>query len=144
MLEATLQDPETLARFVSDAVVSPIVLKAMNKVSSEQNLLSQTVLTKGDLVMMEDENRRCKRVFIHLQALCVTDEAEESLWHWQLLYARLQRNEKLLPSGGRMRVDSGGWMSRVGRAMSSMGTSGSSLGRRSGLNAFGRRRREVT
>ena len=92
---------------------------------------------------MESEERRCRRVFNHLEALCLTDEAKKSLWEFQQNYARHIGCDRLLPVGATMKD---GWMSRMGRAISG-GTSangtGTSLGRRSGLSAFGRRRGHV-
>lgn len=92
---------------------------------------------------MENEEKRCRRAFIHLEALCLTDEAKKSLWEFQQSYARQVACVRLLPVGGSMKD---GWMSRMGRAMSG-GTSttrdGTSLGRRSGLSAFGMRKGHV-
>ncbi|KAK3995324.1 hypothetical protein QBC44DRAFT_260481, partial [Cladorrhinum sp. PSN332] len=51
---------------------------------------------------LEDDDARCKRVFIHLEALCVTEEARESLKRWQAGYARKTRRSGLLPVGERM------------------------------------------
>ncbi|KAK4224200.1 hypothetical protein QBC38DRAFT_371515, partial [Podospora fimiseda] len=51
---------------------------------------------------LEDEDARCKRVFIHLEALCVTEDARESLKRWQAAYARKMKRGALLPVGERM------------------------------------------
>jgi hypothetical protein len=48
------------------------------------------------------EEMLSKRVFIHLEALCVTIEAKASLWRFQQEYARLVDCEALLPFGGSM------------------------------------------
>jgi hypothetical protein len=58
-----------------------------------------------------------KHVFRDLEALCVTTEAKKSLWEWQLTYARQEKIEALLPTGGRMSEVRGGWVSRMGRAI---------------------------
>jgi hypothetical protein len=58
-----------------------------------------------------------KRVFRDLEALCATTEAKKSLWEWQLTYARQEQDEALLPAGGKMTDDKGGWVSRMGRAI---------------------------
>lgn len=72
--------------------------------------------------LSEDRERRIKRVFLHLEVLCVTTEAKISLWEWQLAYARRERNETFLPNGGKMTNDRTGWVSRVGRAIIGSGT----------------------
>ncbi|KAK4162886.1 hypothetical protein QBC43DRAFT_214321, partial [Cladorrhinum sp. PSN259] len=46
---------------------------------------------------LEDDEARCKRVFVHLEAFCVTEEARESLKRWQAVYARKTRMSALLP-----------------------------------------------
>ena len=91
-----------------------------------------------DRIVKEETERRAKRILLHLEAFCVTNDAKKSLWEWQLAYARTQRNEKYLPQGGRMVGEQkGGWVSRMGRAIGG-GASGtlSSLGRHSGLGAL--------
>lgn len=52
--------------------------------------------------MYNDEVRRCKRVFYTLQSLCVTVEAKNSLWGFQLRFARERKMEAVLPDGGTM------------------------------------------
>lgn len=52
--------------------------------------------------MHNDEVRRCKRVFYTLQSLCVTAEAKNSLWGFQLRFARERKMEAVLPDGGTM------------------------------------------
>ena len=118
--------------------------KSKQKDSHEQPLEQESrTQDEIDRFMKEEEEKRNKTVLLHLEALCVTNEARRSLWDWQLAYARTVRNEKYLPAGGRMTGEKGGWVSRMGRAISGgMSTSGtmSSLGRRSGLGALGRRK----
>jgi hypothetical protein len=49
-----------------------------------------------------DEEKLGKRVFLHLEALCLTIEAKASLWRFQQDYARLVNCDALLPVGGSM------------------------------------------
>jgi hypothetical protein len=100
-----------------------------------------------DRLMKSEEEKRNKKVLLHLDALCVSNDAKKSLWEWQLAYARTARNEKYLPQGGRMvGQEKGGWVSRMGWMVNGgMSASGSlsSLGRRSGLGALVRRKGNV-
>ncbi|KAI1502195.1 hypothetical protein F5X99DRAFT_427565 [Biscogniauxia marginata] len=85
--------------------------------------------------LLTDEDNRSRRVFLHLEALCTTDEASRSLRAWQQGYARRMGKANLLPRGGTMEDrnrDStnhhGQWRDRtwVGRLLS--GSSSSSGG----------------
>lgn len=69
----------------------------------------------ADAELLLDEDERCKRVFVHLEAFCATDEARRSLFTFQQEYARKMRRPKLLPRGGTMgdRVW-GSYISRMG------------------------------
>ncbi|KAI0483761.1 hypothetical protein F4859DRAFT_411067 [Xylaria cf. heliscus] len=53
--------------------------------------------------LLVDEDTRARRVFMQLNALCMTSEARRSLQNWQQSYARLTGKEHLLPKGGTMR-----------------------------------------
>lgn len=55
------------------------------------------------------EDRIALRVFKEIQGWCVTQEARESFWWWQLRFAREQRNDAYLPKGSTMK-DS--WVSK--------------------------------
>ncbi|TDZ30399.1 hypothetical protein C8035_v002496 [Colletotrichum spinosum] len=46
---------------------------------------------------VSEDDRRCRRVFHHLDSLCATDEARKSLYAWQTGYARKHRRDALLP-----------------------------------------------
>ena len=46
-----------------------------------------------------DDDNRCRRVFVHLKAMCRTREASTSLLAWQIRFARRSRREQLLPAG---------------------------------------------
>lgn len=77
---------------------------------------SQSLATHAaDAELLLDDDERCKRVFIHLEAFCATDEARGSLFAFQQEYARKMRRPKLLPRGGTMgdRVW-GSYISRMG------------------------------
>lgn len=58
--------------------------------------------TKQDAGLLLDDDMRCRRVFLHLAALCASPEALRSLHAWQQAYARRTGREALLPRGGTM------------------------------------------
>jgi hypothetical protein len=49
-----------------------------------------------------EEEKLGRRVFAHLEALCLTIEAKASLWRFQQDYARIVNCEAFLPIGGSM------------------------------------------
>ncbi|KAK1974234.1 hypothetical protein LZ30DRAFT_640691 [Colletotrichum cereale] len=49
--------------------------------------------------LLSDEDNRSLRIFLHLDALCGTPEAQKSLHAWQEAYARKNRRDALLPKG---------------------------------------------
>ncbi|RDW71855.1 hypothetical protein BP5796_07889 [Coleophoma crateriformis] len=71
---------------------------------------------KGDDDSEGDATTIYRRVFIHLEALCRTKEARQSLWEYQQAFARTHKNEKLLPVGGRM-VERNEWVRRLSRVL---------------------------
>lgn len=71
-------------------------------------------IAQADVALLLDEDERCKRVFVHLEAFCATDEARASLRLWQQDYARKTGRKKLLPKGGAMQDrQSGSYISRI-------------------------------
>ena len=46
-------------------------------------------------------------MFYTLQSLCVTNEAKQSLWDFQLRFARERKMEACLPDGGKMEPSHG-------------------------------------
>ncbi|KAK3682391.1 hypothetical protein B0T22DRAFT_282392 [Podospora appendiculata] len=60
-------------------------------------------LVVADATALTDETNRARRVFLHLEALCVTGAARRSLRAWQQGYARREQAPALLPRGGTMR-----------------------------------------
>lgn len=69
----------------------------------------------ADAKLLLDDDERCKRVFVHLEAFCATDEARRSLFAFQQEYARKMRRPKLLPRGGTMGDRAwGSYISRMG------------------------------
>jgi hypothetical protein len=64
------------------------------------NLTHNAVHREAEL--LSDDDNRCRRVFLHLDALCATDEAKRSLHVWQQDYARRTGRECLLPPRGAM------------------------------------------
>lgn len=68
----------------------------------------------ADAALLLNDDERCKRVFVHLEAFCATDEARISLRTWQQEYARKTGRKKLLPKGGAMQDrHSGSYISRI-------------------------------
>lgn len=59
-------------------------------------------VTIADATALTDDDNRCRRVFLHLEATCTTDEARNSLYAWQQDHARKTNREVLLPRGGTM------------------------------------------
>ena len=74
-------------------------------------------LVLANAAALTDEDSRIRRVFVHLEALCMTDEARFSLHLWQQEYARQMKRETFLPPGGTMvdapRKTSGGITGRL-------------------------------
>lgn len=71
-------------------------------------------IAQADATLLLDDDERCKRVFLHLEAFCATDEARISLRTWQREYARKTGREKLLPKGSVMQDrHSGSYISRI-------------------------------
>jgi hypothetical protein len=65
----------------------------------------------------QTQDERSSRTFHHLQSLCTNNESRRSLWEFQLQFARIKGKPDLLPKGGKMVDERGGWLGRVGRAM---------------------------
>ncbi|KAK8034572.1 hypothetical protein PG993_009567 [Apiospora rasikravindrae] len=79
--------------------------------SSNLSIASNRASRDLDAMLLLDEDNRARRVFLHLEAMCITHEAKKSLHTWQYNYARRMGKECLLPRGG---GDSGrGWVSRL-------------------------------
>lgn len=71
-------------------------------------------IAHSDAALLLDDDERCKRVFVHLEAFCATDEARTSLSTWQQEFARKTGRKKLLPKGGVMHErHSGSYISRI-------------------------------
>ncbi|KAI3398336.1 hypothetical protein diail_9428 [Diaporthe ilicicola] len=69
----------------------------------------------ADAELLLDDDERCKRVFVHLEAFCATDDARSSLFAWQRDFARKTGRPKLLPKGGTMGDGVlGSYISRLG------------------------------
>ena len=83
-------------------------------------------LTIANAAALSDDDNRCRRIFLHLENACVTDEARNSLYAWQQEYARKTNREVLLPRGGTMEDPRGLRSSVFGRSLfgsrRSMGT----------------------
>ncbi|RKF60429.1 hypothetical protein OnM2_051015 [Erysiphe neolycopersici] len=98
MLETLVIDRKTYTRFQDGTLPSSRTVSTLNDSDSPET-------TAGLQYLNDEETRRCKKSFIHLGALCVTDEAKKSLWNFQLAYARSQGKKQLLPIGGQMDPD---------------------------------------
>lgn len=69
----------------------------------------------ADAKLLLDDDERCRRVFVHLEAFCATEEARRSLFAFQQDFARKERRPKLLPKGGTMGDRNlGSYISRMG------------------------------
>jgi hypothetical protein len=76
-----------------------------NRVDREDSWHS---IATPNAALLSDDDNRCRRVFLHLEALCTTHEARSSLYAWQQGYARQTGREALLPRGGSMVDKAGG------------------------------------
>ncbi|TPX10016.1 uncharacterized protein E0L32_001213 [Thyridium curvatum] len=70
-------------------------------------------IARTDVSLLLDETNRCKRVFLHLEAMCTTSEAKRSLFLFQQDYARKHNRKALLPTGGTMVAGRQGLVSRI-------------------------------
>ncbi|CAN8098378.1 unnamed protein product [Discula destructiva] len=71
-------------------------------------------IAHAEAALLLDDDERCKRVFVHLEAFCATDEARISLRTWQQEYARKMGRKTLLPKGGMMQDrQNGSYFSRI-------------------------------
>lgn len=64
-----------------------------------------------DAELLEDEDNRCRRVFLHLETMCLSKEARGSLQAFQQEYARKMKRPGLLPQCGSM--EDRGFVSRL-------------------------------
>jgi hypothetical protein len=112
-----------MKQYLEDGPPSPIPKATFGKAKGKGKGKSCVAEDGTDLIdtcsafLTEDGDRRMQRVFIHLETLCITSDAKKSLWDWQLAYARKERNEKLLPTGGKMSEERS-WVSRMGKVFS--------------------------
>jgi len=150
MLGDALNDPEVYKSFQDNSKFpAPKVRDNDPKKIEDQEMYEPA--TTGIQQIRNDEDKRVLRVFAHLRSLCVTNEARQSLWEFQQLYARINVNEKWLPANGSMEDKPPGWVSRMTnvigrRSERGDGAGSTALGRRTGLNAsvFGRKTRAAT
>ncbi|KAI8240051.1 hypothetical protein K4K55_001211 [Colletotrichum sp. SAR 10_96] len=61
-----------------------------------------TTAVSRETKVLDEEDNRCLRVFLHLDSLCATPEAQKSLHAWQEIYARRNNRVALLPHGASM------------------------------------------
>ncbi|KAK3492631.1 uncharacterized protein B0T23DRAFT_317099 [Neurospora hispaniola] len=93
-----------------------IMSESRAKAQKEREAMLRRV-TVADATALTDDDNRCRRVFVHLEACCVTDEARNSLYAWQQDYARRTQREVLLPKGGTMHGPRGFKNSVFGRSL---------------------------
>jgi hypothetical protein len=84
------------------------------------------------------EEKLAKRVFVHLEALCLTNEARKSLKSFQQAYARHIDCEALLPIGGCM-VDKESVLVRAGRLLANGRKSSFGLVRKASVGVLGKK-----
>ncbi|KAK4174564.1 hypothetical protein QBC36DRAFT_388878 [Triangularia setosa] len=53
----------------------------------------------NNVATLTDDDARCRRVLVHLEAMCVTETARKSLRAWRIAYARKTQRAVLLPCG---------------------------------------------
>ncbi|KZL82443.1 hypothetical protein CI238_03178 [Colletotrichum incanum] len=106
----SLQD-KTLSTFVTAHASKATVLAQQREVYQRRGNLPLSTTTALDRYgiaaiqeaeRLSDEDNRCLRIFLHLDALCGTPEAQKSLHVWQQAYARRMRRDALLPQGTSM------------------------------------------
>lgn len=69
---------------------------------------------QADATLLLNDDERCKRIFVHLEAFCATDEARNSLHLWQLDYARKTGRKKLMPKATNTQErQAGSYISRI-------------------------------
>lgn len=129
-LTESIKDENVLRQFIAEPPSTPkqkatfkAILMAKGKSSNIATEVTEGLDTCTGF-LTEDNNQRMKRAFVHLEAYCMTPDAKKSLWEWQLRYARLEQNEKLLPVGGKM-SENGSWVRRMGKAFAGSKFSGS-------------------
>lgn len=65
---------------------------------SNPNMAPSKYTTRAaDTDLLEDEDNRARKAFLHLEALCTTSGAKRSLYLWQQSYAHRMGKECLLP-----------------------------------------------
>lgn len=108
MFEATVND-DTLVRYFMNPLKddAKLLQKEVTSTSGTNYFVSYSPTPASEAAIKQDEIRRCKRVFYTLQSLCVTKEAKDSLWGFQLRFARERNYEACLPHGGTMDRDKG-------------------------------------
>lgn len=120
-MEFSIQNPEIMRRCTEEVLpnlqqTKPPTMgkRGRDNIKVEENVEIEDVCND---YMNTNSDRRIQQVFAKLQTLCMTSKARKSLWEWQQAYARHEKNETLLPIGGKMENDRPGWVSRMGRAI---------------------------
>jgi hypothetical protein len=135
-----LEDEKLYQQFVKTTPRSSPSSKSKSRVKSSVEEARLRLLLRDAKIedLIHKEENRMARVFIHLQALCTTNEAKKSLWQFQLYYARIENNPQFLPSGGKM---TNGFLGRMSRSVVGgiTGSNAANLNRRNG-NGLGRKR----
>ncbi|KAK0671888.1 hypothetical protein QBC41DRAFT_218238 [Cercophora samala] len=67
--------------------------------TGDGDYVQATIMAANNAAMLTDDDARCRRVLVHLEAMCVTETARESLRAWRIAYARKTQRAVLLPCG---------------------------------------------
>ncbi|KAI0105132.1 hypothetical protein GGR51DRAFT_521007 [Nemania sp. FL0031] len=90
--------------------------RAIPKLSQSTTTVASNLPPYGAAAaLLVDDDNRARRIFLHLDSLCATNEARMSLRQWQQSYARRTGKESLLPEGGTMqeRTRERTWVGRL-------------------------------
>lgn len=107
-LETVLEAHTALVLGQKAKAASPVPPKyptSFLRPSNTSGAVMQTVpkpSATADVTLLLDEDNRHRRIFVHLKAMCVNNEAKKSLHSFQQDYARKMKRECLLPRGGSM------------------------------------------
>lgn len=102
-------------RLPPSATSAAILQQTRGSLGGDKDRNKTSAAHAADAALLLDDDERCKRVFIHLEAFCATDEARRSLFAFQQEYARKMRRPKLLPRDGTMGDRAwGSYISRMG------------------------------
>lgn len=92
------RQPHHFLNDASYALYSSIPFSATSAAVLQQTSgVMADAVAHADAALLLNDDERCKRIFVHLEAFCATDEARNSLRLWQMDYARKTGHKKLMP-----------------------------------------------